>query len=316
MDIAFVLDPLAALKPYKDSSIAMMRAATARGHGVYALHPEDLSWRAGRVFARVRRLEIALHVDKPWYVVADADECELSRFDAVLMRKDPPFDMEYVYTTYLLEIAEAHGARVYNRPASLRNFNEKLSIARFAQFTAPTLVTRDQTSIRAFLTEHGEIVVKPLDGMGGSSVFRLGRHDPNTSVILETITADGTRTVMAQRYLPDIAKGDKRVLLIDGVAAPYALARIPKPGESRGNLAAGGTGVAQPLSPRDQEIAAAVGPVAREHGLLIVGLDVIGDHLTEVNVTSPTCMREILDQTGFDIPGMVIDALEARPRAA
>ena len=244
------------------------------------------------------------------------DDCELSRFDAVLMRKDPPFDLEYVYTTYLLELAESAGARVYNRPASLRNFNEKLSIARFPQFTAPTLVTRNQDSIRAFLAEQGEIVVKPLDGMGGSLVFRLGRHDPNLGVILETITGNGARTVMAQQYLAEIAKGDKRVLLIDGVAAPYALARVPKPGESRGNLAAGGIGVAQPLSPRDHEIAAAVGPVAREHGLLIVGLDVIGDHLTEVNVTSPTCMREILDQTGFDIPGMVIDALEARSRAA
>lgn len=316
MDIAFVVDPLEALKPYKDSSIAMMRAATARGHGVFALYPEDLSWREGRVVAQVRQLRIAPHVDDPWYEIVSEDTGELSRFDAVLMRKDPPFDLEYVYATYLLELAESAGARVYNRPASLRNFNEKLSIARFPQFTAPTLVTRNQDSIRGFLAEQGEIVVKPLDGMGGSSVFRLGRHDPNLGVILETITANGARTVMAQQYLPEIAKGDKRILLIDGVAAPYALARIPKPGESRGNLAAGGIGVAQPLSPRDHEIAAAVGPVAREHGLLIVGLDVIGDHLTEVNVTSPTCMREILDQTGFDIPGMVIDALEARPRAA
>ena len=313
MDLAFVLDPLEDLKPYKDSSIAMMRAATARGHGVFTLHPADLSWRSGKTMARVRQLEVAVQSDDPWYRVIGEEHCELSRFAAALMRKDPPFDLEYVYATYLLELAEAQGARVYNRPASLRNFNEKLSIARFPQFTAPTLVTRDQIAIRGFLAEQGEIVVKPLDGMGGSSVFRLGRHDPNTSVILETITANGARTVMAQRYLPEIANGDKRVLLIDGVPAPYALARIPKPGESRGNLAAGGTGVAQPLSPRDREIAAAVGPVAREHGLLIVGLDIIGDHLTEVNVTSPTCMREILDQTGFDIPAMVLDALEARP---
>jgi glutathione synthase len=236
---------------------------------------------------------------------------ELARFDAVLMRKDPPFDMEYVYATYLLELAERGGARVHNRPQSLRDFNEKLAIARYSRFTTPTLVTRSEAEIRAFLAEQGEIVLKPLDGMGGSSVFRLSRQDPNLGVVIETLTQFGTRTAMAQRYLPEIREGDKRVLVIDGQPAPYALARIPREGESRGNLAAGGRGVAQPLSARDREIAETLGPDLKAHGLLIVGLDIIGSHLTEVNVTSPTCMREILDQTGFSVPAMVLDALEA-----
>jgi glutathione synthase len=219
--------------------------------------------------------------------------------------------MEYVYSTYLLELAEAHGAKVWNRPGSLRDFNEKLAIARFPQFTAPTVVTRKEDVIRAFLAEHGDIVLKPLDGMGGSSVFRIRADDPNIGVIIETLTAYGSRMAMAQRYLPAIVHGDKRILVIDGVPAPYALARIPKAGETRGNLAAGGRGVAQPLSARDREIAETLGPALKAAGLLIVGLDVIGDHLTEVNVTSPTCMREILDQAGFSVPAMVLDAIEA-----
>jgi len=311
VDIAFVLDPLESIKPYKDSSFAMMREAAARGHRLFVLYQEDLTWRAGQVHAEARTIELTGSEDD-WYRLAGVSDGELSRFDAVLMRKDPPFDMEYVYNTYLLELAEARGARVYNSPRSLRDFNEKLSIARFPQFIAPTLVTRQETLIRAFLAEQGDIVLKPLDGMGGTSVFRMHAADPNIGVIIETLTHYGRRTVMAQRYLPEIARGDKRILLIDGVPAPYALARIPKAGETRGNLAAGGTGVAQPLSARDREIAESVGPVLKAHGLLIVGLDVIGENLTEVNVTSPTCMREILDQTGFSIPAMVLDALEQR----
>jgi glutathione synthase len=218
--------------------------------------------------------------------------------------------MEYIYSTYLLELAERQGARVVNRPQAVRDHNEKLAIARFPQFTVPTLATREETLIRDFLAEHGDIVVKPLDGMGGTSVFRLHRADHNIGVVIETVTHYGRRTVMAQKFIPEIAQGDKRVLVIDGEPVPFSLARIPKQGETRGNLAAGGTGVAQPLSARDLAIAQALGPQLKAAGLLLVGLDVIGDYLTEVNVTSPTCMREIADQTGFNVAGMMIDALE------
>jgi glutathione synthase len=310
MDIALVVDPLASLKAYKDSTVAMMREAVKRGHRVFALQQDDLVWTGGRVRADVQQLTVSDDEDD-WYEIASASNADLADFDAVLMRKDPPFDMEYVYSTYLLELAEAHGARVYNRPRSLRDFNEKLAIARFPQFTAPTVVTRKEDVIRAFLAEHGDIVLKPLDGMGGSSVFRIRADDPNIGVIIETLTVHGSRMAMAQRYLPAIVHGDKRILVIDGVPAPYALARIPKAGETRGNLAAGGRGVAQALTARDREIAETLGPALKAAGLLIVGLDVIGDHLTEVNVTSPTCMREILDQTGFSVPAMVLDAIEA-----
>jgi glutathione synthase len=310
MDIAFLIDPLAGLKPYKDSSIAMMREAARRGHRVSVFEQGDMAWRDGRVEARTVALTVS-DDDTDWVRTGAGSTGDLARFDAVLMRKDPPFDMEYVYATYLLELAERGGARVHNRPRSLRDFNEKLAIARYPQFTAPTLVTRSEAEIRAFLAEQGEIVLKPLDGMGGSSVFRLSRQDPNLGVVIETLTQFGNRTVMAQRYLPEIRDGDKRVLVIDGQPAPYALARIPREGESRGNLAAGGRGVAQPLSARDREIAETLGPDLKAHGLLIVGLDIIGTHLTEVNVTSPTCMREILDQTGFSVPAMVLDALES-----
>jgi glutathione synthase len=310
MDIAFLIDPLAGLKPYKDSSIAMMREAARRGHRVSVFEQGDMAWRDGRVEARTVALTVS-DDDTDWVRTGAGSTGDLARFDAVLMRKDPPFDMEYVYATYLLELAERGGARVHNRPRSLRDFNEKLAIARYPQFTAPTLVTRSEAEIRAFLADQGEIVLKPLDGMGGSSVFRLSRQDPNLGVVIETLTQFGNRTVMAQRYLPEIRDGDKRVLVIDGQPAPYALARIPREGESRGNLAAGGRGVAQPLSARDREIAETLGPDLKAHGLLIVGLDIIGTHLTEVNVTSPTCMREILDQTGFSVPAMVLDALES-----
>jgi glutathione synthase len=310
LKIAFLTDPLSTLKAYKDSSIAMMREASRRGHLIFAFEQGAMRWSQGRVMARAQ--ELAIHQDDDaWMDPGAQTDGGLDRFDAVIMRKDPPFDMEYVYATYLLELAEQAGVRVYNRPRSLRDFNEKLAIARFPHFVAPTLVTRSETEIRAFLAEQGEIVLKPLDGMGGSSVFRVGRTDPNLGVIIETLTDLGRRTVMAQRYLPEIVAGDKRVLLIDGRPAPFTLARIPKEGESRGNLAAGGRGVAQALSDREREIAETIGPELRAAGLLIVGLDIIGNHLTEVNVTSPTCMREILDQTGFSVPAMVLDAIEA-----
>jgi glutathione synthase len=236
---------------------------------------------------------------------------DLNGFDAVLMRKDPPFDQEYLYATYLLEAARRQGVRVFNDPRALREHNEKFAITEFAEFTVPTLVARDLTALREFLREYGDVVLKPLDGMGGASIFRVRPNDPNLNVILETLTALGQRTVMAQRYIPRIVDGDKRVLLIAGEPVPYALARIPKPGESRGNLAAGGTARAQPLSDADREIAAALGPKLAARGLLLVGLDVIGDHLTEVNVTSPTCFVEIAQQTGCNVAALFIDALEA-----
>ena len=314
MKIAFVLDPLDSIKTYKDSSYAMMREAASRGHALSSLQQEDLIMRDGKVFGYAR--DLALTSDaKQWYRAGERSAGGLDRFDAVMMRKDPPFDMEYIYSTYLLELAQRQGAWVINDPRAVRDHNEKLAIARFPQFTVPTLVTREEALIREFLAEFGDIIVKPLDGMGGTSVFRLHRQDFNIGVVIETVTHYGQRTVMAQKYIPEITKGDKRVLVIDGEPVPYSLARIPKQGETRGNLAAGGTGVAQPLSVRDLEIAHAVGPELKAAGLLLVGLDVIGDYLTEVNVTSPTCMREIADQTGFNVAGMMIDAIEKTVRA-
>ena len=308
MDFAFILDPLPLLKAYKDSSVAMMRSLATRGHRIFALTPADLYWHAGATRARVAAL--SLHADvHDWYTAAPADERSLAEFAAVVMRKDPPFDMEYVYATYLLEAAEREGARVFNRPRAIRDNNEKMAIAKFGEFVAPTLVTRDAERIGAFIDQHEDVIVKPLDGMGGTSVFRVRDDDPNRNVIIEIVSAYGARTVMAQRYIPAIADGDKRVLLIAGEAAPYALARIPKAGETRGNLAAGGRGVARPLTARDREIAASLGPKLWAEGLIVVGLDVIGDYLTEINVTSPTCFVEITEQSGFDVGAMFADAL-------
>jgi glutathione synthase len=313
MDLAFIVDPLDSLKAYKDSSIAMMRAAALRGHHIHAFEQADLVWRKGRVAASA--LPLTLHADNAhWHDAGTAAVRALDEFDAVLMRKDPPFDMEYIYSTYLLELAEGAGARVWNRPGAIRDHNEKLAIAKFPEFIAPTIVTRQADVIRDFLAEHRDIILKPLDGMGGTSIFRVRQGDPNLNVILETMTQDGRRSAMAQRYIPAISQGDKRILLIAGEPVPYALARIPKEGESRGNLAAGGRGVAQPLSAHDRRIAEALGPRLWADGLLLVGLDVIGENLTEVNVTSPTCMVEIAEQTGFDVPGMFVDALERAAR--
>ena len=309
MKLAIVLNPLESIKTYKDSTYAMMRAAHVRGHALYVMERHEMVLRDGAVTGFVRKLDLVddeLH----WYTLEVPAWHALSDFDVTLMRKDPPFDMEYVYSTYLLELAEQQGARIFNRPAAIRDFNEKLSTAKFPAFMPPTLVTRQAGLIREFIERHGDIILKPLDAMGGSSVFRVQRHDPNLNVIIETMTQLESRTVMAQRYIPEIAQGDKRILLIDGEPVPYALARIPQAGETRGNLAAGGKGVAQPLSERDQEIAAALGPKLRAAGLFLVGLDVIGDYLTEINVTSPTGMQEIAGQTGFDVAGMFVDALE------
>ena len=309
MKIAVILDPLEEIKTYKDTTYAMMAEAAARGHAVHVLMMEGLMWKRARVMGVSSRLEFTGE-DAAWYRLEPPREDALADFDAVLMRKDPPFDMEYVTATWLLELAQREGARVFNDPRALRDHSEKLAIAEFAQFTAPSLVTRLEQQIHEFIDAHADVVLKPLDGMGGAQVFRVTDADPNRNVIIETLTLHGTRSIMAQRYIPEIREGDKRVLLIAGEPVPYSLARIPKAGETRGNLAAGGRGVAQPLSPRDREIALALGPALARRGLLLVGLDVIGDYLTEVNVTSPTCFQEIRQQTGCNVAGLFIDALE------
>ncbi len=289
----------------------MMRSAQARGHAVWVCEQAALHWEKSTVGSRAARISLTDN-DEDWYRAHETATRPLAGFDAVLMRKDPPFDLEYVSSTWLLGEAERQGARVFNAPRALRDHNEKLSIAEFPKFTVPSLAARRMEDLQRFIDEHRDTVLKRLEGMGGAGIFRVRHDDPNRNVIVETVSEFGTRSVMAQRYIPEIKDGDKRVLLIDGKPVPHCLARIPKPGESRGNLAAGARGIAQPLSARHKEIAAAIGPVLAPRGLLLVGLDVIGDWLTEVNVTSPTCFREIQDQTGFDVSGMFLDSLEAR----
>ena len=314
MKFAFILDQLNSIKIDKDSSFAMMLEAASRGHQLFVIQQGDLAWKNGKTVGVSCALELTGRTDvgSNWYKDMGTDEVPLQEYDVVLMRKDPPFDMEYIYSTYLLELAERQGVCVINSPQGIRDHNEKFSIAKFPQFIAPTLVTRQEYLIREFLNEHGDIVLKPLDGMGGAGVFRVNGADHNISVIIETLTHYGTRTIMAQRYIPEISQGDKRILLIDGKPVPYVLARIPGKGESRGNLAAGGFGVAQPLTSRDHEIAKALGPYLYDQGLMLVGLDVIGDYLTEINVTSPTCMQEITSLTDFNVAGMMIDSIEKK----
>jgi glutathione synthase len=314
MDILFIADPLANFKIYKDSTYAMMAEAARRGHVVFACEPKHLAWTGSQVEAAASRVDLVgdtadLH-RAPWHERGAPENRTLASFGAVVMRKDPPFDMEYVTSTWLLELAERAGARVFNKPQAIRDHSEKLAIGEFSQFVAPTLVTRDVARLRAFHAEHGDVILKPLDGMGGMGVFRVTREGMNLGSIIEMLSDDGARSVMAQKFIPEIAAGDKRILLIGGQSVPYSLARIPQGGEVRGNLAAGGLGVAQPLTPRDREIADTLAPVLAARGLLLVGLDVIGDWLTEVNVTSPTCFREIMDQTGFDVAALFVDALE------
>ncbi|HQR75931.1 MAG TPA: glutathione synthase [Burkholderiaceae bacterium] len=309
MSLLFIIDPLDELKAYKDSSVAMMREAAGRGHRVFAATPDELAATESSVTAHAHELRVSSD-NAAWYDDLGASERAVAAFDAVLMRKDPPFDVEFLNATLLLSRAAALGARVINDPRALRDHNEKLAILEFPQFTVPTLVTREAERIRAFWADHGDIVVKPLDGMGGAGVFRLQPGDPNAGSILETVTARGARTAMAQKFIPAIRDGDKRVLVIDGEPVPYCLARIPKAGETRGNLAAGGTGRAQALTARDREIARTVGKALLPRGLRLLGLDVIGDHLTEINVTSPTCFVEIAEQTGCNVAGLFIDALE------
>lgn len=308
MRLLFIIDPLEQLKTYKDTTVAIMREAEARGHQLFTAMQSDLFLRHDKVTVNAR--SFAFSETQRWYVSGQHIESDPADFDAILMRKDPPFDNEYLYSTYLLELASRQGASVFNEPSAIRSWNEKLSVARFPEFAPEFLVTSSNSLIRDFLKIHLDIIVKPLDGMGGSGVFRLRTDDANIGVILETITHFGERTVMAQRYIPEIKTGDKRILMIDGEPLPYALARIPQDGETRGNLAAGGKGVAQPLSKRDREIASRVGPVLRDHGLFLVGLDVIGDFLTEVNVTSPTGMVEIAAQTDCKPAALFMDALE------
>jgi glutathione synthase len=310
MRIAFIADPLPSFKIYKDSTYAMMAEAARRGHDLFFLMQEGVMWKGGRVIGEHRPLTLTGTKDD-WYQTGSPLQAPLSEFDAVLMRKDPPFDAEYLTSTWLLELAQNQGAKVFNHPRALRDHSEKLAIAEFPQFAAPTLVTRLETELQEFIDANGDVVLKPLDAMGGHSVFRVTDRDPNRNVIIETLTGYGATSIMAQRYIPEIRDGDKRVLLIAGKPVPHCLARIPKPGETRGNLAAGGIGVARALSARDLEIANALGPVLAGRGLLLVGLDVIGDWLTEINVTSPTCFQEITQQTGFNVAGMFLDALEA-----
>jgi glutathione synthase len=311
MNILFIADPLASFKIYKDTTFAMMREAQRRGHHISACEQQDLMWQRGSaVMAHVR--DITLTGDaQDWFVVRGTRQVALKDFDAVLMRKDPPFDSEYFYATHLLEQAERDGGRVFNKPSALRDHPEKLAIMEFPQFIGPTLVTRNAEDIKRFHAEHQDIILKPLDGMGGMGIFRVGPDGLNLGSITETLNRHGAQSLMVQKFLPEIVKGDKRVLVIGGKPVPHSLARIPQGSEVRGNLAAGGLGVALPLSARDREIAEALGPVLASRGLLLAGVDVIGDCVTEINVTSPTCFQEIFDQTGFDVAAMFVDALEA-----
>jgi glutathione synthase len=311
MNILFIADPLESFKTYKDTTFAMMREAQRRGHTVAACEPQDVMWQRGaRVTAHVRDIWLTGDADR-WFEERGARAVPLKDFDAILMRKDPPFDSEYFYATHLLEQAERDGARVFNKPGALRDHPEKLAIMEFPQFIGPTLVTRDEADIKRFHAEHQDIILKPLDGMGGMGIFRVGPDGMNLGSITETLNRHGAQSLMVQKFLPEIVDGDKRVLVIGGKPVPFCLARIPQGSEVRGNLAAGGKGVARPISARDREIAETLGPVLAARGLLLVGLDVIGDCLTEINVTSPTCFQEIFDQTGCDVAALFIDALEA-----
>jgi len=316
LKLAFITGPLDSLKAYKDSTVAMMRAGERHGHEVFAIGAQTLGWKhledgLSSVFAEALHLRTRPD-DHDWYREIGRECLPLKNFDVVVMRKDPPFDFEYLAATWLLERAEAEGVRVVNKPQALRDHSEKLAIAEFGHLIPPTLVASDMNRIQSFIDQQRDIILKPLDGMGGQGIFRIHRNDPNRNSIVETLSQLGKRTIMAQKYLNEISQGDKRILLIGGKVVPFCLARIPKAGETRGNLSAGGTGVAQELSKRDLEIAETLAPILMKRGLVLVGIDVIGDYLTEINVTSPTCMVEIRQQTGFDVAGACITALEHR----
>ena len=314
MKILFIADPLSTFKTYKDTTYAMMREMAKRGWRLSHALSGELSVRQGLVTAQAAPFEFigAKHDrDHEWFAAADKIQTALKDFDAVIMRTDPPFDMQYLYATQLLTLAAEQGAKVFNSGQAMRDFNEKLAILNFSRFTAPTLVTTRSADVRAFLAEHGDIIIKPLDGMGGMGIFRLTEKDPNIGSILETLMQLDSRTIMAQRYIPEIVYGDKRILIIGGEVVPYALARIPQNGETRGNLAAGGRGVAQELSEHDREIAETLAPELKRRGILLAGLDVIGSNLTEVNVTSPTGFQEIMKQKDFDVAAMFADAVQS-----
>ncbi|MGB0217702.1 MAG: glutathione synthase [Sinimarinibacterium flocculans] len=309
--LAVVMDPIQSIKPYKDTTLALMLAAQKRGWALRYLEMQDLWLRDGVAMARTRPVTV-FDDTRRWFELGEAQDAPLGEVDAVFMRKDPPFDLEYVAATYVLERAEEQGALVVNRPRSLRDANEKVFISWFAQCCAPTLIARDTATLRAFHAEHGDVIYKPLDGMGGAGIFRVQADGLNLGAVIEALTDNGRRHIMAQRYIPEIVHGDKRVLMVDGEPVPFALARIPQHGEVRGNLAAGGRGEPRELSERDRWIAAQVGPALREKGLLFVGLDVIGEYLTEINVTSPTCVRELDAGCDLDIGSEVIAAIERR----
>ena len=310
MKLLFVADPLEHFKIHKDTTFSMMREAQRRGHRIAACLPEDLHWQRGeRVRARVRPIHLNGRAPD-WFDEAPAELVALNDFGAVLMRKDPPFDAEYIYATHLLEQAEREGARVFNRPRALRDHPEKLAIMEWPQFIGPTLVTRQADEIRRFHAEHHDIILKPLDGMGGMGIFRVQADALNLGSIIETLNHGGATSVMVQRYLPEIVDGDKRVLIIDGQPVPYCLARVPQGSDIRGNLAAGAKGVARPLTDGDHATAGTIGRALAPRGLLLIGLDIIGTHVTEINVTSPTCFQEIHEQTGCNVPALFIDALE------
>ena len=312
--LGIVMDPISEINIKKDSSFAMLMAAQDRGYQLFYMEMADLAMVNGVAMANMRPLTVINDASK-WYELGEAVDTPMSELDVILMRKDPPFDTEFIYATYMLERAEEQGVLIVNKPQSLRDANEKLFTAWFSEFTPETIVTRDAKRIRAFHQAKGDIILKPLDGMGGTSIFRVKQDDPNLGVIIETLTSYGQQYAMAQAFIPEITQGDKRILVVDGEPVPYALARIPMKGETRGNLAAGGSGVAQPLSDSDWAIARAIGPELRKRGLIFVGLDVIGDKLTEINVTSPTCIREIQAAFDVDITGMLMDAIEARLKA-
>ena len=316
MNILFIIDPLASFKIKKDTSFAMMREAQKRGHQVTYCEVPHIQWQKGEcVKAHVQDMHLTGQADA-WYEVTASRQAWLKDFDAIIMRKDPPFDSEYFYATHLLSQAEREGAKVFNKASALRDHPEKLAIMEFPQFIGPTLVTRSAEAIKAFHAEHKDIILKPLDGMGGMGIFRVGADGMNLGSIIETLNLDGAQSVMVQKFLPEIAQGDKRVLIIGGKPVPFCLARIPQGGEVRGNLAAGGKGVAQPITDNDRSIAEAIGPILAARGLLLIGLDIIGTSVTEINVTSPTCFQEIFDQTGCDVASIFIDALEAAIKAA
>ena len=309
--LGVVMDPIASINFEKDTTLALLLAAQKHGYEIFYMEQADLYLDNSEPYAKMGRLKVYDHPEK-WFDLEKSSPQHLSQLDVILMRKDPPFDSEFIYSTYILEAAERLGTLIVNRPQSLRDCNEKVFATHFPQCTPPLIVSRDQALLSAFLEDYEEVVYKPLDGMGGTSIFRVKRGDQNLNVILETLTADGKNTIMAQKYLPEITSGDKRILVVDGVVIPYCLARIPPKGEFRGNLAVGGTGLVKPLSERDLWIAEQVSPVLKEKGLIFVGLDVIGNYLTEINVTSPTCVREIDKLHNTAIGETLMEAIEVR----